>query len=66
MFSKYLDENIKIGFDFGKVTLFTQNDCFTLFIIFEENGSLNFHLVNKQGNKRLSGNYELDYEYLNC
>lgn len=66
MFSKYLDENIKIGFDFGKVTLFFENDCFTLCIIFEENGLLNFHLSNKQGNKRLSGNYELDYEYLNC
>ena len=65
MFSKYLDENIKIGFDFGKVTLFFENDCFTLCIIFEENGLLNFHLSNKQGNKRLSGNYELDYEYLN-
>jgi hypothetical protein len=62
MFSKYLDENIKIGFDFGKVTLFFENDCFTLCIIFEENGLLNFHLSNKQGNKRLSGNYE----YLNC
>ena len=66
MFSKYLDENIKIGFDFGKVTLFFENDCFTLCIIFEENGLVNFHLSNKQGNKRLSGNYELDYEYLNC
>lgn len=66
MFSKYLDENIKIGFDFGKVTLFFENDCFTLSIIFEENGLLNFHLSNKQGNKPLSGNYELDYEYLNC
>lgn len=66
MFSKYLDENIKIGFDFGKVTLFFENDCFNLCIIFEENGLLNFHLSNKQGNKRLSGNYELDYEYLNC
>ncbi len=66
MFSKYLDENIKIGFDFGKVTLFFENDCFTLSIIFEENGLLNFNLSNKQGNKRLSGNYELDYEYLNC
>lgn len=66
MFSKYLDENIKIGFDFGKVTLFFENNCFTLCIIFEENGLLNFHLSNKQGNKRLSGNYELDYEYLNC
>lgn len=65
MFSKYLDENIKIGFDFGKVTLFFENDCFNLCIIFEENGLLNFHLSNKQGNKRLSGNYELDYEYLN-
>ena len=65
MFSKCLDENIKIGFDFGKVTLFFENDCFTLFIIFEENGSLNFHLTNKQGNKRLSGNYELDNEHLN-
>lgn len=65
LFSKYLDENIKIGFDFGKVTLFFENDCFTLCIIFEENGLLNFHLSNKQGNKRLSGNYELDYEYLN-
>lgn len=65
MFSKYLDENIKIGFDFGKVTLFFENNCFTLCIIFEENGLLNFHLSNKQGNKRLSGNYELDYEYLN-
>lgn len=66
MFSKYLDENIKIGFNFGKVTLFFENDCFNLCIIFEENGLLNFHLSNKQGNKRLSGNYELDYEYLNC
>lgn len=66
MFSKYLDENIKIGFDFGKVTLFFENDCFTLCIIFEENGLLNFYLSNKQGHKRLSGNYELDYEYLNC
>lgn len=65
MFSKHLDENIKIGFDFGKVTLFFENNCFTLCIIFEENGLLNFHLSNKQGNKRLSGNYELDYEYLN-
>lgn len=65
MFSKYLDENIKIGFDFGKVTLFFENNCFTLCIIFEENGLLNFHLSNKQGNKRLFGNYELDYEYLN-
>lgn len=65
MFSKNLDENIKIGFDFGKVTLFFENNCFTLCIIFEENGLLNFHLSNKQGNKRLSGNYELDYEYLN-
>ena len=65
MFSNYLDENIKIGFDFGKVTLFFENNCFTLCIIFEENGLLNFHLSNKQGNKRLSGNYELDYEYLN-
>ena len=65
MFSKYLDENIKIGFDFGKVTLFFENDHFTLCIIFEENGLLNFHLSNKQGNKRLSGKYELDYEHLN-
>ena len=65
MFFKYLDENIKIVFDFGKVTLFFENNCFTLCIIFEENGLLNFHLSNKQGNKRLSGNYELDYEYLN-
>ena len=38
MFSKYLDENIKIGFDFGKVTLFFENDCFNLCIIYEENG----------------------------
>ena len=65
MFSKYLDENIKIGFDFGKVTLFIENDCFTLCIIFEENGLLNFCLSKKNGNKRLCGKYELDYEYLN-
>ena len=65
MFSKYLDENIKIGFDFGKVTLFFENDCFTLCIIFEEDGVLNFCLSNKNGNKRLCGKYELDYEYVN-
>lgn len=65
IFSKYLDENIKIVFDFGRVTLFFENEHFSLFIIFEENGLLNFSLSNKQCNKRLCGKYELDYEHLN-
>lgn len=52
------------SYDF-KLNSLSNLDCFTLFIIFEENGSLNFHLTNKQVNKRLSGNYELDNEHLN-
>ena len=64
IFSRNLNNNTKIIFDFGKVVLLLNKPNFDITIIFEENGSLNYHLTNKHGNRRMNGSYELDFEYL--
>lgn len=64
IFSKNLNNDTKIIFDFGKVVLLLNKPNFDITIIFEENGSLNYHLTNKHGNRRMNGSYELDFEYL--